>query len=434
MSEFGGSHIIWGEMDKQASSKKLHLGIKAARAGQNDVAINYLARVLRQDPTNIPAMLWLAFVLPAPQDSLRVLQRILVLDPNNARARAGLRWVRGRLELMPVESGLSRQPAATEPISTAPRSDCTTSHQKGPAATKPGRSKYRFRYAISAMLAVILVGLVGITIGSGLSIMVPPETLAAWLPVSPQTVEGNDAVVVGPSPAAKPGASPSLPLLENLTSASDTITLAASQRVKPQVVDLAPQPQESLKSGLPDQYPAGETNILLGQTTSPSSTESSVLIGPAVPVDPTPVDPALLAHQPAYPGEKWIEVNVITQEVTAWEGNVPVMSFISSTGLPNTPTVLGKYNIYWKLEKTLMTGLGYYLPNVPYTMYFYQGYALHGTYWHDDFGQPMSRGCVNLSTDNAKTLFEWADPVIPPGVTDVWADADNPGTLVVVHK
>jgi lipoprotein-anchoring transpeptidase ErfK/SrfK len=80
-----------------------------------------------------------------------------------------------------------------------------------------------------------------------------------------------------------------------------------------------------------------------------------------------------------------------------------------------------------------MIGPGYYLPEVPYTMYFYAGYALHGTYWHDSFGQPMSHGCVNLETGNAQKLFEWAGPVVPPGQTEVVATADNPGTLVVVH-
>jgi lipoprotein-anchoring transpeptidase ErfK/SrfK len=106
---------------------------------------------------------------------------------------------------------------------------------------------------------------------------------------------------------------------------------------------------------------------------------------------------------------------------------------LSSTGLPNTPTVLGEYEIYWKLESTLMTGPGYYLPEVPYTMYFYAGYALHGAYWHDNFGQPMSHGCVNLSIDNAKELFEWADPVLPEGQTQVVSSQTSPGTLVVVH-
>jgi hypothetical protein len=86
------------------------------------------------------------------------------------------------------------------------------------------------------------------------------------------------------------------------------------------------------------------------------------------------------------------------------------------------------------LEKTLMTGDGYYLPDVPYTMYFYGGYALHGTYWHDNFGQPMSHGCVNLETGNAEKLFEWAEPALPPGQTQVTASVANPGTLVVVHQ
>jgi hypothetical protein len=147
-----------------------------------------------------------------------------------------------------------------------------------------------------------------------------------------------------------------------------------------------------------------------------------------------PVAEALLVHKPTSPTEKWIEVDVTEQRVTAWEGNLPVMSFLTSTGLPNTPTLLGEFNIYWKLESTLMTGPGYYLPEVPYTMYFYAGYALHGAYWHDNFGSPMSHGCVNLSIDHAKELFEWADPVIPPGQTQVLVSRHNPGTLVVVHE
>jgi lipoprotein-anchoring transpeptidase ErfK/SrfK len=81
-----------------------------------------------------------------------------------------------------------------------------------------------------------------------------------------------------------------------------------------------------------------------------------------------------------------------------------------------------------------MVGPNYYLPDVPYTMYFHGSYALHGTYWHNSFGQPMSHGCVNLPTDDAEKLFQWADPVIPPGQNQVVATAGNSGTLVVVHK
>jgi lipoprotein-anchoring transpeptidase ErfK/SrfK len=55
-----------------------------------------------------------------------------------------------------------------------------------------------------------------------------------------------------------------------------------------------------------------------------------------------------------------------------------------------------------------MSGPGYNLPNVPYTMYFYRGYAIHGTYWHNNFGSPMSHGCVNLATPDAQWLYNWA--------------------------
>jgi len=65
-----------------------------------------------------------------------------------------------------------------------------------------------------------------------------------------------------------------------------------------------------------------------------------------------------------------------------------------------------------------MTGPGYDLANVPWTMFFYAGYAIHGTYWHNNFGHPMSHGCVNMTTTEAKWLYEWAPK----------------GTLVVVHQ
>ena len=76
-----------------------------------------------------------------------------------------------------------------------------------------------------------------------------------------------------------------------------------------------------------------------------------------------------------------------------------------------------------------MSGPGYYLTNVPYTMYFYRGYGLHGTYWHNNFGHPMSHGCVNLKTPDAKWLFDWTLPYVPAGSNS----ASGTGTLVVIH-
>jgi lipoprotein-anchoring transpeptidase ErfK/SrfK len=111
---------------------------------------------------------------------------------------------------------------------------------------------------------------------------------------------------------------------------------------------------------------------------------------------------------PEYTGNRWIDVNLSQQMLYAYEGDTIVASFLVSTGVPAFPTVTGKFHIYIKLVSTLMAGDGYYLPNVPYTMYFYKGYGLHGTYWHNNFGHPMSHGCVNMYTPDAEWLFYWA--------------------------
>ena len=101
-------------------------------------------------------------------------------------------------------------------------------------------------------------------------------------------------------------------------------------------------------------------------------------------------------------------MDLTNQRVYAYEGDVMVNSFIVSTGTWLTPTVTGKYKIYVKIRSGNMPGPGYFLPDVPYIMYFYKGYGLHGTYWHNNFGTPMSHGCVNLRTDEAGWLFNWA--------------------------
>jgi len=101
------------------------------------------------------------------------------------------------------------------------------------------------------------------------------------------------------------------------------------------------------------------------------------------------------------------------QKVYAYENGQLVHSSLASTGIARYPTPVGQYRIYTKYISTLMTGPGYYLPNVPYTMYFHAGYGLHGTYWHHNFGHPMSHGCVNLPTPEARWFFEWA-PVGTP--------------------
>ncbi|PKO23787.1 MAG: hypothetical protein CVU38_02265 [Chloroflexi bacterium HGW-Chloroflexi-1] len=111
---------------------------------------------------------------------------------------------------------------------------------------------------------------------------------------------------------------------------------------------------------------------------------------------------------PAPVGGRWIDVNLSQQRLTAVEGQAPVFTALISGGLPGTPTVVGRFSIQTKLAAQTMSGPGYWLPNVPYVMYFYAGYAIHGTYWHNNFGHPMSHGCINMSTPDAAWLYGWA--------------------------
>ena len=106
--------------------------------------------------------------------------------------------------------------------------------------------------------------------------------------------------------------------------------------------------------------------------------------------------------------ERWIDVNLSEQRVYAYEGDAVVNSFLASTGVVQTPTVTGRFKIWIKVPVQDMSGPGYYLRNVPWVMFFYKDYGLHGTYWHNNFGTPMSRGCVNLTIADAAWLFSWA--------------------------
>jgi lipoprotein-anchoring transpeptidase ErfK/SrfK len=134
--------------------------------------------------------------------------------------------------------------------------------------------------------------------------------------------------------------------------------------------------------------------------------------------------------------DRWIRVDLSEQVVVAYEGDKPIRAFVVSSGLARTPTVTGEFRIKTKVKAQTMTGGSgayyYNLPNVKWVQYFYQEYAFHGTYWHNDFGRPKSHGCINMTNADAKWLFDWAGPTWD-GKT-VWfnSNADNPGTLVIV--
>jgi len=174
-----------------------------------------------------------------------------------------------------------------------------------------------------------------------------------------------------------------------------------------------------IPSPLPSATPTSE--VPLEATPTPEAIADLPTPTPFVPVTPTPgliwvsivpdtPTPAFLPPPltSAGAGERWIDVDLSEQRLYAYEGDTLVNSFVVSTGTWQYPTVKGTFKIYVKLRYADMSGPDYYLPSVPYVMYFYKGYGLHGTYWHNNFGVPMSHGCVNLRVSDAAWLFNWA--------------------------
>lgn len=127
---------------------------------------------------------------------------------------------------------------------------------------------------------------------------------------------------------------------------------------------------------------------------------------------------ALVDHPRVGPSERWIDIDISEQTLRAYQGRELVGAFLVSTGTWRTPTVTGQFEIYIKFRRDDMRGPGYFFEDVPYTMYFHEEYGIHGTYWHDNFGHPMSHGCVNMSTEDAAWMFDFA----------------SEGTLVMVHE
>jgi lipoprotein-anchoring transpeptidase ErfK/SrfK len=174
--------------------------------------------------------------------------------------------------------------------------------------------------------------------------------------------------------------------------------------------------------------PVDKATLTPTPTFTPTATPTPTATATPTPTDtPTPTltptqrpaaswtystNPAELANE-----GRWIDVDLGRQMVTAFEGETAVQSFVVSTGTARHPTVTGQFRVYIKLRATPMAGPGYYLPGVPWVMYFFRGYGLHGTYWHSNFGTPMSHGCVNLTIPDAEWLYNFA----------------SVGTLVNVH-
>ncbi len=151
--------------------------------------------------------------------------------------------------------------------------------------------------------------------------------------------------------------------------------------------------------------------------------------------------PQSLSHLTPVPmpdEERWIRVDLSEQVVVAYEGKKPVRAFVISSGLARTPTVTGEFRIITKVSSQTMSGgsgaYAYNLPGVKWVQYFYRDYGFHGSYWHNNFGQPMSHGCINMTNADAKWLFDWAGPAWDGKTTWYKSTEENPGTLVIITE
>ena len=336
---------------------------------------------------------WLVLAASDPnlKDALAYARKALEINPHSTRARQGIEWVSKQLK----QSETPNAPVVNQISSDA-----------GGSKTQPKRV---YREAIAApvlrrtgpswLLPALLLG-TGFVIFAlaALFVLTRPSTASLLnnLGVPAFARDNNWASVDVSKPTVTPIGVNALPAVQ----IADTPTSVPTS---------VPTKKPTLS---PTDAPASTVTEAPVASPTPAATETPGTMGMEIIADtPTSQAPSTIAGGP-YPekgnGKRWIDVNLSEQRVYAYEGDIVVNSFIVSTGTARTPTVTGKFKIWIKLKSTTMSGPGYYLTNVPYTMYFHGDYGLHGTYWHNNFGTPMSHGCVNLSIPDAQWLYNWA--------------------------
>lgn len=373
---------------------------EALRRGEKASARQLGEQAALLAPEMEDAWLILAASDPDPQDALEYAKKALELSPQSTRASRAVEWAAGRVKQVqalkdssPVSPLIVPRPA--DAVTGLPQKQTYKTAVAAPAL-RPQRRNWLLP-ALLTGLACMLVGFLALFLLTrpALASLVNNFTSAAaptqetlWAPVDIAKPEGNVNNV--DSPVAQAADTP-----------TSVPTEAAPTSVPTDMPTLIPT---AAPTDAPTEVPSA----------IPAATETPATLAMEI-VEDTPTSEYVApdnSAQQQYPssgnGERWIDVDLTNQMVYAYEGDVVVNAFVVSTGTWLTPTVTGQYKVYVKYRSASMSGPGYYLPDVPYIMYFYKSYGLHGTYWHNNFGTPMSHGCVNLRTDEAAWLFNWA--------------------------
>ncbi len=401
-----------------SSAETLNAAQQAITAGRVAEARRLLQAYARENPEDYRPWLWLAGLTASPGQSLRYLEQAERLNPNDpaiARARA---WTISRMPQARREQVEQPKPAE-EPVPSltlvAPAAAPAPPAQATPFQAPPPRPQQQ---AISSATST------GRPQGAPLREKQTRTRREPWesrRPVSPRRTAEQ-------KPAGR-----SMWLLAGVTFVVLALMLSSAAFVlrgqdNPVLASDTEQTRESALPGVkivadvstaeaaqpitlntvtptPANTPQATPTLQPTPTTPPTATPA-----PTVIINPGVDDP--LQYVTVGENERWIDVDLSTQTLTAYEGAVPVFQTLISSGMANHPTVTGQFHVWLRYEAQTMDGrlLGYdyYLENVPYVMYFYRDYALHGTYWHNNFGTPMSHGCVNLATPDAEWLFNWS--------------------------
>ena len=321
---------------------------QAVLKGDRAAAKTLAEQALALNPRSVDAMLILAGV-SEPQVGMAYLKSVLDLDPGNQSARQGMLWAARELRKTHAAGWTAEKPQPAQP-----------------KLTPLGNFRRRKPGFMIGLLLVALCALV--------------YALYAVGSFSPRAVSaGRQFVLNEPSSLVKPSLTP-------------TITPTPTRTPTPTPTQTPTPTATSTSTPTP--------------TPEPTPTEVPEVIITYVPQEEEPTEVYLPPEAPE--GTRWIDVDLGDQMLYAYVDDTLVASFLVSTGLPNTPTPTGRFYVYVKLLFDDMQGPGYYLPDVPYTMYFYEGYGIHGTYWHNNFGNPMSHGCINMETGDAAWLFDWS--------------------------
>ena len=320
---------------------------------------------------------------PNPRDALAYAQKALQINPHSTRAHRAVEWASGRL---------NQTQAITGPVATIPPPVQTT-------ASVPGKHAYQTAVAMPVLqrqgrnwLPFLLIGVGVLLIGFLALFAILSPTLASIVSnIRAQEQLWAEADV--PKPDITPVDGNAF-----VVQAGDTPAPVLDSTQPPARATATPGSETTATS-----VPTEEATVVPAATETPGVVAMELLADTPT-TEYVPPTPGITVGD----GERWIDVDLTNQMVYAYEGETVVNSFVVSTGTWLTPTVTGKHKIYVKVRVQDMSGPGYHLKDVPYVMFFSGDYGLHGTYWHNNFGTPMSRGCVNLTIDDAAWLFSWA--------------------------